>query len=844
MPDQPTGLVTFLFTDIEGSTRLWETHPQGMKKAFTRQETLLRDTVVEYGGYPYKMVGDAFQVAFQEPIQAARAAVEIQRRLVRENWGEVVIRIRMALHSCQTEERGDDYVGPELNRLARLMNSGYGEQILMTHVTAEFLRVLGDQDFRLVDLGQHYLKDLLQPEHVFQVLAKGLREQFPPLKTLGSLSRSIRTQSTLFIGRREEFEEIRTLLTGETTGARLVSLVGQGGVGKTRLAYQISASLIPFFPQGVFFVDLTSSLTQDDILLKISQSMNFQFFRNQENGYPEQSNLEQLVNYLQWKKILLVLDNYEQLVQYSGLISELLAGANDLKILITTRERLNLPEEWVVALEGLPVPGLGDPLVIQKSEAVELFVRCAERSGLRHISIEDWQEIGQICRLVDGLPLGIELAAAWVRMFSLVEIRQKMEKSLDFLQESQRGHPDRHRSMRAVFENSWNLLSQEERIALRRLSIFLDDFLVDAALEVARTNLTTLSSLLDKCLLKRLTHGRLLIHPILMQFISEKMQEDLSDKHATEAIFAQYYAEKLCKSGENLFGSEYLAARDYLNQEKQHLQLAWKILVVHEQFDMIRPLIPIVTLSYDMFGSRKEGAVGMRLLVQQLKLYLSKNNIEEIDDIYALALASLRILTDFTQPESDQMQHESLQIADRLPVSREKAYIYILCCTGNGLLDLQKIISLSNECIEFFTSMNDQWGKALSMLVLGDALNFVSGSSQKAMTHYLSSLDIFNHLNNRWGQALCYHGMALINEKLGNYQEAYELNAKSLEIYKHLQNMDRSIPVRHFQALLAQQLGLIHQAQDLYQENLDYFIKVGNLPAQELYSNLLNQLQP
>ncbi len=559
---QPSGSVTFLFTDIEGSTRLWEKNPQAMKSAFHRQEMILRSSIAQQSGYAYKMIGDAFQAAFQQASQGLQAAIGAQRRLLAKSWGETEIRVRMALHTGLTEERGDDYVGPELNRIARLLDCGHGGQILMTHVTAGLLQAQLPADCRLEDLGQHHLKDLIQPEQIFQVVVSGLPAKFPPLKTLESMSRNLRNQATVFVGRRQELDEIASLLTDEQTSTRLISLVGPGGVGKTRLALQAAASLLPHFPQGVYFIDLVSCLSQGDMISKIAQALNFSFQVSPGQQTPVLTPKEQLLNYLAWKKILIVFDNFEHLSNQADLISEVLAFTRDLKILVTTRERLNLPEEWVIELSGLSYPSIPDLETLQQYASVQLFVRCAQRVGLSHISEEDWPTIGRICQLVDGLPLGIELAAAWVKLFSLPEIAQKLTHSLDFLEGAQRGHPDRHSSLRAVFEHSWDLLSIEERDSFQRLSIFPGDFSLEAASEISQANLTNISSLIDKSLLKRLSNGRLSIHHILVQYAVEKLHNEPDVRMETESRYGQFYAKVLLLIGEKLFGAEHLAGRD------------------------------------------------------------------------------------------------------------------------------------------------------------------------------------------------------------------------------------------------------------------------------------------
>ena len=261
MPQPPSGTVIFLFTDIEGSTRRWEQHPQLMQVAFSQQEEILRHAIEQNGGYAYKMIGDAFQAAFSTVAQAVQAALDAQRALRAAQWpsetGE--IKVRMALHAGITEERDGDYVGPALNRVARLLSAGYGGQVLLTRATYELVRDLPPSDITLRDLGEHRLKDLSHPEYVFQLVVADLPSDFPPLKSLDNRPNNLPVQSTPFIGREKEVAEIQKRL--ELPDLLLLTLTGPGGTGKTRLAVQVGAELVDSddYPDGVWFVNLATT---------------------------------------------------------------------------------------------------------------------------------------------------------------------------------------------------------------------------------------------------------------------------------------------------------------------------------------------------------------------------------------------------------------------------------------------------------------------------------------------------------------------------------------------------------------------------------------------------------
>ena len=332
---KPTGTVTFLFTDIEGSTRLWEQHSEAMQQAFARQEAILRTAMVAHHGYIYKMIGDAFQVAFSTAPEALAAALEAQIGLVSEHWGEIgALKVRMALHTGVTEERGDDYVGPELNRVARLLGAGYGGQVLMNQSTYELVRNQLPKDVSLRDLGWHQLKDLIHSEHIYQVIAPGLPEAFPLLKTAQRVN--LPTQTTPFIGREIELAMIGRLLADPD--CRLVSLVGIGGSGKTSLAMQTAYQCRNEFAHGAAFIALAPVESLEAVIPAIANGIGFDFYG------PADPKL-QLLNYLREKQMLLVVDNVEHLLAeqshrgtIADLLIEILQGANQIKLLVTSRE--------------------------------------------------------------------------------------------------------------------------------------------------------------------------------------------------------------------------------------------------------------------------------------------------------------------------------------------------------------------------------------------------------------------------------------------------------------------------------------------------------------------------
>ncbi len=344
---RPSGTVTFLFTDIEGSTRLWEHTPEAMRPALARHDQIMRESIAAAGGYAYKTIGDAFQAAFATAPQALAAALATQRALYTEAWDTPrPLRVRMALHTGVTEERDADYAGPLLNRVARLMAAGHGDQILLSAATHELVWDQVPPGVALRDLGVHRLKDLIRPEPIFQVVAAGLPAEFPPLHTIAAPTPPLPHPATPFIGRAAELAEITALL--DDPACRLLTLSGPGGIGKTRLALALAAERADRYPHGVWFVNLAPLSSADGVVSTIADTFKLSALRVVDLK-------EALRDYLREKALLLVLDNFEHVLEAADLVADLLA-APGVQVLATSRERLRLRAERVYAVGGLPFP--------------------------------------------------------------------------------------------------------------------------------------------------------------------------------------------------------------------------------------------------------------------------------------------------------------------------------------------------------------------------------------------------------------------------------------------------------------------------------------------------------
>ncbi|MGB9724492.1 MAG: ATP-binding protein, partial [Chloroflexia bacterium] len=404
-------MYVFLFTDIEDSTRLWEKYPTQMDRILARHDAILEREISHHGGRIIKHTGDGIFAVFERG-RPLHCALEIQKALAREDWGEVrELRIRIALHAGEALCRGEDYFGPTVNRTARLLSSGWGGQVLFT---PEVLRVAPlPEDASVHDLGFHFFKDLGEPQQIYELEHPELpRRDFPPLRSLSAHPHNLPVQPTPFVGREKELAQVLSLL--DYPHCRLLTLVGPGGVGKTRLALQAAAEKVENFSHGVYFVPLAALASPEFLVSAIADALRFSFYGPEE---PQ----TQLASYLREKRMLLVLDNFEHLLAGAGRVAELLQAAPEVKVMATSREALRLHGEWVFPLGGLERPAEEEEEV-ERYAAVQLFLQGARRARPDFLlSAEDRPAVVRICRLVEGLPLGIELASSWVRVLSCGE---------------------------------------------------------------------------------------------------------------------------------------------------------------------------------------------------------------------------------------------------------------------------------------------------------------------------------------------------------------------------------------------------------------------------------------
>jgi len=569
-----------LFTDIEDSTKLWERSPQAMQAALVRHDEILRRAIEDRGGYVFKTVGDAFCCAFPTAPDALEAALESQRLLLKERWGESTpLRVRMALHMGTAEERDEDYFGPPVNRVARLLSAAHGGQVLLSLPTHEMVRDQLPAGMSLAELGEHRLKDLFRPERVFQLSAPGLPVEFPPLRTLDTYRNNLPLQPTPLVGREKEVSEVCDLLRGTET--RLLTLTGPGGTGKTRLALQAAADLLDDFPDGTFFVPLATLSEAELFLSTVAETLGVR-----ETG--EQPLDESLKDYLKERRLLLVLDNFEQVLGAAPTVTELLAGAPGLKVLATSRAPLGLYGEQEYAVPPLSVPDvrhLPDFKTLSQYEAVRLFIERAKSAKVDfEVTDESAPAVAEICVRLDGLPLAIELAAARIKMLPPKAMLQRLSSRLKLLTGGARDLPVRQRTLRGAIEWSHTLLGDGEKTLFARMAVFSGgrtleavEAVCDAQGDLPVDSFEGVSSLLDKSLLRQEEGPEGEPRFVMLETIHEYAREKLQESGEAEVIgraHTEYFLALAEEAEPELVGTDQVSWMDVLEAEHDNLRAA------------------------------------------------------------------------------------------------------------------------------------------------------------------------------------------------------------------------------------------------------------------------------
>jgi len=784
----PLGTVTFLFTDIEGSTRLLQQLGEKYAILLAEHKQLLREACEAHNGSVVGTQGDSFFVAFSSAEDALNAAVQAQRALAAHKWTDGVnVRVRMGLHTGEPQiSASESYVGIDVHRAARIAAAAHGGQVLISQTTYDLVGSELPDGVTLQDLGEHRLKDLRQAKHLYQLVITGLPSDFPPLMSLGTASNNLPIQLTSFIGRSTELGEVKQLLTKE----RLLTLTGPGGSGKTRLALQVASEMIGHFNHGVFFVALAPIIDSGLVASTIAQVL----------GIPERAGrsiADSLKDYLQSKSLLLLLDNFEQVISAAPLVAELLAASRELKILVTSREVLRVSGELAYPVPPLPLPDLTQlPSLEALSQyaAVKLFVQRAQAVKPDFsITNDTAPAVAEICYRLDGLPLAIELAAARIKLLTPRAMLARLEPRLEFLTGGPRDLPARQQTLREAIAWSYDLLNEIEQELFRCLSIFVGGCAVEAVEALTEDNparvsvLDKLGSLLDKSLLREVegTDGepRFVMLELLREFGLEQLeasgeQERIRYRHADFFLALAEQAEASLES------TEQVQWMDRMEQEHDNLRAALEWSKTAEGAEEIC-LRLAGTLGYfwEVRGHFSEGR-------ERLSAILSTETAQGRTAARAKLLARA---AELAYRQSDYPATLSLA-GESLAICREggdkQGSASALIKLGNAATEVGDYATASGfleEALTIWRELEDKHGTARALISLG-WVALRSGDHQLANTRLEEALALSRELGDTRSIGFELSGLGEAALRQGDYVRARQLMEESLELRRQLGN--------------------------------------------------------
>jgi predicted ATPase/class 3 adenylate cyclase len=767
----PSGTVTLLFTDIEGSTVLAERLGDRWPGVLSEHNRILREAFSAHGGIELGAEGDALFVAFKSAAEAAAAAATAQRGLAAHGWpADASIRVRMGLHTGEPTATADGYVGLDMHRAARVAAAAHGAQVLLSQSTRDLLpETQNGLTFR--DLGDHRLKDLTGPQRLYQLCIEGLSADFPPPRTLEGRVTNLPAQPTPLVGRDRELEAVRTLLLAEDT--RLVTLTGPGGTGKTRLALQVAADTVDEFPDGVYCVLLAPVTNPEVVPLELARVLGI-------DEMPTQPIIEALKAGLASRRTLILFDNFEHVGAAASLLADLLGACPRLKLLVTSREPLHIAAE-----RQYPVPPLPE------SDCVLLFV---ERARAVRPDFELTDETGpivaEICERLDGLPLAVELAAAWSKVLPPAALLRRLERRLELPASRSADVPARQSTLREAIAWSYDLLSDEERRLHTRLSVFVGGCTVEAAERVADPDgelgidvLEGIASLVDRSLLR------------------ESEDDEGEPRFAMLATIREFAREHLRESGEEdeLLHRHALEFARFAEEAETGLrtgdQLLWFSRLESEHDNLRAALDSSAATGDDGTALRLGGALGwfwyahghaLEGCARLTDLLARTENVPE--ELRARPMYALGVLLDQRgEPErAAELVEQSLAVfrehGEQESVARA---LNSLGTIRRGLGDLEAARSLLEESIRVRRELGDEAGTAGALTNLG-VVAFEQGDLDGAEARFTETLALDRAHGNEWGAAVALDNLAAVALEREDHDRAGELIRDTLTAAERL----------------------------------------------------------
>lgn len=747
------GNITFLFTDIEGSTRLAQDFRDVHQELIAKHHSIIEEAVKLNGGHIFKTIGDAFCCAFENVSDAVNAAVESQTKLSSEDWGDVGMKVRMGIHTGTAEWNGKDYMGYlTLARSNRIMSASHGGQIVISDDSvkaspdsnSEFTtypykdKNLQGKLITLRDLGERRLKDLAEPVRIYQVLAKGLPSEFRPLMTLDFRPNNLPVQLTSFVGRQEELKAVSRMIED----SRLLSLIGPGGTGKSRLALQIAAEMIDRFDNGVWLVELASITDHTLLAEEVIRALNIP-------EVPGRSSDDIVIGHLREKKLVMILDNCEHLVQgVSGFAEFILKNCQYVKLVVTSREALHCMGEKIYMLSSLGHPGREDvlePGELVKYESVRLFIeRALTINSSFRLNEGNASAVQKICSQLDGIPLAIELAAVRLKVLSLDSILKKLDDRFRLLTGGNRTALPRQQTLRAMIDWSYDMLDEKEKLLFQRLSVFAGGWTIEAAEQICSDELIeefelidVLSNLIDKSLItQRDNKGSIRFG--MLETIKQYATMVTGDIESVRKRHLNYYEGISNHRGMRASGLTQLEWVNLADSERDNIRHAIYYSMKTEPSAACR-IVKYMTDFWQLKGRFSEGREFCNILLEQ-KPELNDSEIGNL--YYSLAL----------------FEYE----AGRVSAAEEFA----------------------KKSKAHFESAGHREGQAAALNVMGVVLNMASGRFNEAREYQMSALEMYRELGNELECANVQYNLSFTLIPLGEMEKAQQLKIEALKIYR------------------------------------------------------------
>ena len=829
MPELPSGTVTFLFTDIEGSTKLMQQLGDAYVQAQVDHHAILREAFQSRKGAELRTEGDSFFCVFHGALDACSAAADAQRGFASHKWPDGgQIRVRIGLHTGEAPLVGDEYIGLDVHRAARVAGAAHGGQVLLSETTRALVEESLPKDLKLKDLGLHRLKDLARSERLYQLVVAGLPADFPPPRTLDARPNNLPEQLTSFVGREAQIADIRELLDR----TRLVTLTGPGGTGKTRLALQIAAETLTHYRDGAFFVDLSEITDPALVPAVIAEAQGVL-------EAPGVSIIEGLRAHLRDRELLLVVDNLEQVVSAAPLLEQLLTAAPKVKVLATSRAVLSLRGEHEYPVPPLQPPDPNqklDPAVLNRFEAVRLFTERAQAVQPRfRLTVENAQAVAQITARLDGLPLAIELAATRTKILAPEQLLPRLQQSLALLTSGARTLPERQRTLRGAISWSYDLLAEAERRLFSRLAVFSGGWMLAAAEAVARPEelkldgLEGLSSLVDNSLIRAdQPNGEPRF--LMLETIREYGQEMLSAAGELKPLrrrHGEYFLELAVDSEAHLTGVEQSKWLDTLERENGNLRAALRWAVEEGQAQLAQKAAGAL---WRFWHQRGHLAEGRRWLEEILAMPSGKAPTAARGKALAGAggIAWWQVDHAGARAFYDEALAVERQVGEPALIA-EALYNDAFAVGAAG--DLEAAGRLLEESLDLYRQVGDEQGmaRALVMLALPDAQ---AGKWDLVIARIEEAVSIWRHVGERLQLAFDLIWLAFAYGRATRWRAAHEAAVEALSIFHQADNSTGIVLAFRDLAFLAVWEGRPHDALRLAGAAESMREKIGGGPPQ------------